>query len=138
MKPLTLLMNAAKCTRKRHPLREDALETLNIGVDMPQKTKSLTVPGVMQARYAEITAMTDALCRDKLNEEYAQVCREMTATLARKRLSPLVGGHAKSWACAIAYTVGSVNFLFDKSQIPTLRADELCAWFGLSKSTGGN
>jgi hypothetical protein len=105
---------------------------------MPPKTKSLTVPEVMQARYAEITAMTDSLCHDKLNEEYAQVCREMTATLARKRLSPLLTGQAKSWACAIAYTVGSVNFLFDKSQTPTLRADELCAWFGLSKSTGGN
>jgi hypothetical protein len=50
----------------------------------------------------------------------------------------LSSGHAKSWACAIAYTVGSVNFLFDKSQTPYLRADELCAWFGLSKSTGGN
>ena len=105
---------------------------------MPPKTKSLTVPEVMRARYAEITAMTDALCRAKLNEEYAQMCRELTATLARKRLSPLVSGQAKSWACAIAYTVGSVNFLFDKSQIPTLRPDELCAWFGLSKSTGGN
>jgi hypothetical protein len=42
---------------------------------MAPKTKSLTVPEAMQARYAEITALTDALCRDKLNEEYAQVCR---------------------------------------------------------------
>jgi hypothetical protein len=105
---------------------------------MPLKTKSLSVPEAMQARYIEITALTDALCHEKLNEEYAQLCREMTATLARKRPSPLVGGHAKSWACAIAYTIGSVNFLFDKSQTPYLRADELCAWFGLSKSTGGN
>ncbi len=105
---------------------------------MPPKTKSLSVPEAMQARYAEITALTDALCLKKLNEEYAQVCREMTATLARKRPSPLNSGHAKSWACAIAYTVGSVNFLFDKSQTPHLRSDELCAWFGLSKSTGGN
>jgi len=105
---------------------------------MPPKTKSLTVPEAMQARYAEITALTDALYRDKLNEEYAQVCREMMATLAHKHLSPLVTGQAKSWACAIAYIIGSVNFLFDKSQTPALRADELCAWFGLSKSTGGN
>jgi hypothetical protein len=105
---------------------------------MPPKTKSLTVPEAMQTRYAEITALTDALCLEKLNQEYAQICREMTATLARKRPSPLLSGHAKSWACAIAYTVGSVNFLFDKSQTPHLRADDLCAWFGLSKSTGGN
>lgn len=105
---------------------------------MPPKTKSLSVPEAAQPRYNEITALTDALCREKLNEEYAQLCREMTAALARKRPPPLIGGHAKSWAGAIAYTVGSVNFLFDKSQTPHLRADELCAWFGISKSTGGN
>ena len=105
---------------------------------MPPKTQSLTVPEVMQSRYDEISVLTDVLCREKLNEEYAQVCREMTATLARKRPSPLNSGHAKSWACAIAYTVGAVNFLFDKSQAPHLCADELCAWFGLSKSSGGN
>ena len=104
---------------------------------MPSKIKSLTLPEVMQSRYDEISVLTDALCREKLNEEYAQVCREMTATLARKRPSPLNSGLAKSWACAIAYTVGAVNFLFDKSQTPHLRSDELYAWFGLSKSTGG-
>lgn len=105
---------------------------------MPPKTKNLSVSEAMQPRYNEITALTDALCREKLDGEYAQLCREMTATLARKRPSPLMGGRAKSWACAIAYTIGSVNFLFDKSQTPHLRADELCAWFGISKSTGGN
>ena len=55
---------------------------------MPPKTKSFSVPEAMQARYAEITALTDACCLEKLNEEYAQVCREMAATLARKRPSP--------------------------------------------------
>jgi hypothetical protein len=94
---------------------------------MSLKSKSLSAPKAMQARFVEITALTDALCREKLNEEYAQVCQEMTAALARKRPSPLATGHAKSWACAIVYTVGSVNFLFDKSQTPHLRADELCA-----------
>jgi hypothetical protein len=43
-----------------------------------------------------------------------------------------------TWAGAITYTVGSVNFLFDKSQTPHMRADELAAAFGLSKSTVGN
>ncbi len=105
---------------------------------MPPKTKSLSVPESMLPIYTAITALTDALCREALNDEYAQVCREMAATLARKRPSPLVTGQSKSWACGIAHTVGSANFLFDKSQKPHMRADELCAWFGLSKSTGGN
>ena len=105
---------------------------------MPPKTKTLSVPQAMQPRYAEIVAFTDSFCSEKLNGEYAQACREMAAALARKRPSPLVSGQAKSWACGIAYTIGSVNFLFDKSQTPHLQADELCAWFGLSASTGGN
>jgi len=105
---------------------------------MPPKTKSLSVPESMLAHYEATIALTDALCREKLNDEYAQLCREMAATLARKRPSPLVSGYINTWACAIAYTVGAVNFLFDKTQKPHMRADELCAWFGVSKSTGGN
>jgi len=105
---------------------------------MSAKRKGPSVPESMRKRYEEIVALTDALCRENLNEEYAALCREMAAALARKRPSPLVTGKAKSWACGIAYTVGSINFLFDKSQTPHMRADELCAWFGLSKSTGGN
>lgn len=36
------------------------------------------------------------------------------------------------------YAVGSVNFLFDKSQTPHVHADELCAPFKVSLSTGAN
>ncbi len=65
---------------------------------MTDSVKLAEEPEVMQSRYDEISALTDALCREKLNEEYAQVCREMTANLARKRPLPLTSGHAKSWA----------------------------------------
>jgi hypothetical protein len=105
---------------------------------MPQKSKSLTVPDSIQVRYHEIVALTDAMCQEKLNAEYALLSKELAATLARKRPSPLAGGQAKSWACGIVYTIGFVNFLFDKSQTPYLRADELCAWFGVAPNTGGN
>ena len=105
---------------------------------MPTKSKSLSVPDAMQLRYQEIVALTDALCQEKLNREYAVLCRELAAALARKRPSQLTGGQAKSWACGIVYTIGFVNFLFDKTQIPHMRADELCAWFGVATSTGGN
>jgi hypothetical protein len=42
----------------------------------------------MQATYDAITALTDDFCRAKLNEEYADMCRQMTAKLCRKRPSP--------------------------------------------------
>lgn len=105
---------------------------------MARKTKSETVPEAMKPRYDEIVAAMDAFCEEHLNAEYAQVCRQMTATLARKRPSPLLGGKPKTWAAAIVHTVGSVNYLFDKAQIPHMRADDLAELFGLSKSTVGN
>ncbi len=105
---------------------------------MARKTKSETVPEAMKSRYDEIVVLMDAFCEEHLNAEYAQVCRQMAATLARKRPSPLLGGRPKTWAAAIVHTVGSVNFLFDKTQTPYMRADELAEIFGLSKSTVGN
>src|SRR5262249_15761659 len=83
-----------------------------------------------------IVALTDVFCRAHLDEEYAQLARHATAALCRKRPSPLATGHLKTWACGIVYALGSVNFLFDKSQKPTMRAAELCAEFGVSQSTG--
>jgi hypothetical protein len=41
-----------------------------------------------------------------------------------------------TWACGIVYALGSANFLFDKSQTSSMSAGELCAAFGVSKSTG--
>ncbi len=105
---------------------------------MARKPNSLSVPETMQTRYQEIIALTDTICQEKLNTEYAALCRELAATLARKRPSPLTSGQVKTWACGIVYTIGFVNFLFDKTQTPSMRADELCAWFGVASSTGGN
>jgi hypothetical protein len=99
------------------------------------KTNSLKVPESMQALYDAITSISDAFCKEYLNDEYAGMARKMAATLARKRPSPLVNGQAKSWAAGILYTLGQVNFLFDKSQTPHLRADELCKKIGVSQQT---
>ncbi len=95
----------------------------------------LKVPEAMQALYDEITAISNAFCEEHLNEEYRELARKMTATLARKRPSPLVSGHAVSWAAGILYTLAQVNFLFDKSQSPHIRADELCKRIGVSQQT---
>ncbi|MCD4671903.1 MAG: DUF6398 domain-containing protein [Anaerolineaceae bacterium] len=105
---------------------------------MPPKNKSLSVPVAMQPRYKEIVTLTDMLCQEQLNSEYAALARALTAALARKRPSPLIGGRAKTWACGIIHTIGFVNFLFDKTQSPHMRAGELYAWFGVASSTGGN
>ena len=65
------------------------------------------------------------------------MCRKLAAKLSRKRPSPLERGRTKSWAAGIVYTIGRVNFLFDKSQTPHLSATELCERIGVSQGTAG-
>jgi len=62
---------------------------------MPKRSPSQHVPKDMQGRFDEITKLTDAFCQTSLNDEYGQLCRELTATLCRKRPSPLVRGKAR-------------------------------------------
>lgn len=66
------------------------------------------VPNTMLERYLEIIALIDPVCEPLLNEEYADLARKMTATLARKRPSPLEKGTTRVWACSILYTLGRV------------------------------
>jgi hypothetical protein len=95
-----------------------------------------TVPTRVRPQFDAIVALTDAVCRDHLTDEYAQLCRELAAALCRKRPSPVTRGRIEGWACGVAYAIGSVNFLFDKSQTPHLMASDLCKLFGVSPSTG--
>jgi hypothetical protein len=71
-----------------------------------------------------------------LDAEYGGLCCDLAETLARKRPSPLLRGRAETWACGIVYAIGSVNFLFDASQKPHIRAADLCQLFGVSQSAG--
>ena len=103
---------------------------------MPRIKKSEKVPKKMREKFDAIVTLTDAVCEEHLNEEYAQLARQATAALCRKRLSPLLSGRVSSWACGIVYALGFVNFLFDKSQHPHVSAAELCAAFGVAKGTG--
>ena len=99
------------------------------------KQRKDSVPKKMQARYDEIVTLTDAFCQAHLTDEYAQLCRKLAAKLSRKRPSPLARGRAKSWAAGILYTIARVNLMFDKSQTPHMRADELCRKMGVSQGT---
>ncbi len=102
---------------------------------MSKHSTSLNVPKEMQARFDEITQITDAFSQVHLNDEYAQLCRELTATLCRKRPSPLVQGKVGTWACGIIHALGMINFLFDSSQKPHVPASQIASHFGLSMST---
>ncbi len=100
--------------------------------------KKISVPKKMRAKYDEIVKLTDDVCQAHLNDEYAELCREMAAKLSRKKPSPLEKGRVKSWAAAILYTIGRINFLFDKSQTPHLEARQLCQLIGVSQGTASS
>ncbi|MCL4880423.1 MAG: hypothetical protein KJ064_27475 [Anaerolineae bacterium] len=92
----------------------------------------------MQAKYDAVVKLTDTVCKKHLNEEYAALCRQMAAKLARKRPSPLESGRAGTWAAAITYAIGQVNFLFDKSQTPHMTSADLAEAFEVSQSTASS
>ena len=85
---------------------------------------------------ATIVALTDAFCREHLNEEYEALCRKLAGTLARKRPSPLPSGKPETWACGIVRTIGWVNFLDDSSRKPHLKLTAIDKAFGVAESTG--
>lgn len=92
------------------------------------------VPKKMQDLFDEIVGETDAFCRQFLNEEYALICRKLTAAMARKRPCPLLRGRPHTWAGGIIYTAGSINFLFDPYQNAHMSAKELAKSIGVSAS----
>jgi hypothetical protein len=71
-----------------------------------------------KAAAASVVALTDAFCRERLNEEYAALCRKLAEALGRKRPSPLVRGRVEIWACAVVRVIGWVNFLDDRDTSP--------------------
>ncbi len=101
-------------------------------------TKSEKVPKGWEGFFAALTALTDRFCQEHLDEEYADLARQAIAALCRKRPSPLTSGHPQTWACAVLYALGQVNFLSDKATQPYMAMADLCGHFGIAASTGGN
>jgi hypothetical protein len=89
----------------------------------------------MQSVFEEITERTDAFCLEYLNEEYADVCRRITAALCRKRPCPVLRGRPRTWAASIIYTAGQINFLSDPHMPPVMTTRELSDKSGVGAST---
>ena len=96
------------------------------------------VPPAMEKIFQDIVNCTDDFCKRHLNDEYAMLLRKLTATLCRKRPSPLLHGNLQTWTAGMVHAIGMVNFLFDRSQKPYLSSGDLCASFGLAQSTVSN
>jgi len=109
----------------------DAVEAA--GIEFRCRTEK--VAKALRARFDEIIAITDAFSAANLDEEYRQLIRYAGAALCRKRPSPVATGKANTWACGITQAIGSVNFLFDPSQTPHIKAGDLYSAFSVSQGT---
>ena len=54
-----------------------------------------SIPAAMRPTYDAIVAMTDAFCREHLNDEYEALCRKLAGVSARKRPSPWLSGKVR-------------------------------------------
>ncbi len=98
----------------------------------------VTVPHAVRPYAEHVVALTDAVCREHLDVEYADLCRRVVAKLSRKRPSPLTRGDLRIWAAGVVYAIGQLNFVFDPSQSPHATADQLSGWLGVKKTTMAN
>ena len=89
----------------------------------------------IKEREKKLIEMTDAFCLEYLNQEYMILCGKLIKKLARKREVPFKRGKLEIWAAAVIYTIGSINFLFDKSSEPYISSDLINQSFNTKKTT---
>ena len=87
-----------------------------------------------QSRADEIVGFTQSFCAEHLDAEYGELCARLVGRLARERPSPLERGQIRVWAGAVLHAIGQVNFLFDPTQQPHIKANDLSRLTGVSKS----
>ena len=79
--------------------------------------------------------MTASFSNEYLDEDYKELCEKLIRKMARKRNVPFLSGRIEIWAAAIIHALGSINFLFDNNFEPYASTDDICNFFGTSKST---
>jgi len=81
-----------------------------------------------------IARLTNAFCRNHLDEDYRELCEDLTWGALEEGL-PLEKGKPASWASGIVHAIGFVNFLQDPTQSPHMTSAQLADGFGVSKQT---
>jgi len=90
---------------------------------------------IIAEKAQRLIEMTAGFCDEYLDEDYKQLCEKLIRKMSRKRNVPFLSGRIEIWAAAIVYAIGSINFLFDQSFEPYASGDDICNYFGTSKST---
>jgi len=82
----------------------------------------------------QITELTNDFCRNHLDEDYRELCEDLTWAVYEEGL-PLEKGQPAGWASGIVHAIGFINFLQDPSQSPHMTSAQLADGFGVSQQT---
>ena len=100
-------------------------------------SKNMDAKQIKKEKEQMLTELVSGFCKEKLNEEYEKLCIELIQKLGRKRSAPFMTGRLEIWAASIIYTVGALNFLFDKSFEPYIPSSDIHDYFDTKTSTVG-
>ena len=97
----------------------------------------MTDKELLNQKQSDLLRIVTKFCDEKLNDEYKELCIKLVEKMGRKRTVPFLSGRLEIWASAVIYALGQINFLFDKSFKPYQSADDICGYFGTTKSSVG-
>jgi len=80
----------------------------------------------------QILKLIDTFCLNHLDEEYYELCDDLTWAAFEEDL-PLEKGRPAGWASGIVHAIGYVNFLQDPSQSPHMTPTQIAQGFGVSQ-----
>ncbi len=94
----------------------------------------MSIPEKLNQSLTAIVELTDEFCRKYLDEDYRELCEDLTWAVYEEGL-PLEKGKPAGWASGIVHAVGWVNFLHDPNQSPYMTPAQLAEGFSVSKGT---
>lgn len=89
----------------------------------------------VEEKKAELLELTMEFSNKFLNDEYGEVIEKLINKMARKREVPFMSGRTEIWAAAVIHALGTINFLFDKSNQSYVPVTNIFEYFGTKQST---
>jgi len=85
-----------------------------------------------ETKYLELIQQITSFCKEFLNEEYEMLSIKVIDKLSKKYK---MNGKINIWAAAIIYSLGQINFLFDKSLKTNIEKSAICNYFNVKIDT---
>lgn len=84
-----------------------------------------------------IKSLFNSYCKKHLDNDYLNLCNKVFEDLIKEDEQIFKRGKAEIWAASVVWSVGSINFLGDKSFEPYATLADVCSFFNANTSTVG-